>query len=75
MLPQFLAGGAGLAAGALLAYSHAALSLLWLAAIVLLLHRARAWVTRRRFRRALDAGTGAALLGFAGALAAGGGRA
>ncbi|GAA1113973.1 LysE family translocator [Nocardiopsis composta] len=75
VLPQFLAGGAGLAAGALLAYSHAALSLLWLAAIVLLLHRARAWVTRRRFRRALDAGTGAALLGFAGALAAGGGRA
>ncbi|MFC7330750.1 LysE family translocator [Marinactinospora rubrisoli] len=70
VLPQFLAGGEGsLAAVLLLAYSHAALGLLWLVLVVAFLHYARSWVLRRPIRRTLDAGTGVALLGFAAALA------
>jgi|SRR5690625_462941 len=69
VLPQFLAGGGlSVTAGALLAYSHAALSLVWLLLIVAFLNGVRSWFNRRRVRRTLDAGTGMALLGFASAL-------
>ncbi|PSK95987.1 threonine/homoserine/homoserine lactone efflux protein [Murinocardiopsis flavida] len=69
VLPQFLGGGeVTLGAVLLLAYSHAALSLTWLVLIVALLHRVRDWVGRSAVRRAIDTGTGTALLGFAAAL-------
>ena len=69
VLPQFLTSGAG--TGLLLGYalSHAALGLLHLGAPTLLLTRARRLLSRRRVRRALDALTGTALLGFGARLA------
>lgn len=70
VLPQFLRPG--VAPGWLLAFawSHAALSLGYLLALTSGLHRVRQWLTRRPARRALDATTGAALLGFSARLAA-----
>lgn len=64
VLPQFLLPGA--APGWLLAFawSHALLSLLYLLALTTVLHQARQFLSRRRVRRALDAATAAALLGF-----------
>lgn len=69
VLPQFLSPGAGL--GLLLGYalSHAALGAVYLTGLVLLLTRARRLLARRRVRRALDATTGLALLGFGARLA------
>lgn len=73
VLPQFLhPGEASVASGVALAYTHAALSLLWLAVLVTVLHGAREWVRRRRVRRTLEGLTGAALLGFGARLAADG---
>ncbi|HEX9034786.1 MAG TPA: LysE family translocator [Streptosporangiaceae bacterium] len=70
VLPQFLRPGA--APGWLLAFAwtHAALSLGYLLALTSGLHRVSRWLTRRSVRRALDATTGAILLGFSARLAA-----
>ena len=69
VLPQFLAPGAGI--GLLVGYAltHAALGAAYLISLVLLLARARRLLARRRVRRALDATTGVALLGFGARLA------
>lgn len=70
VLPQFLRPGA--APGWLLAFawSHAALSLLYLLALSTGLARARALLSSRRVRRAMDGTTAALLLGFSARLAA-----
>ncbi len=64
VLPQFLTSGTGTAVLLLFALSHAVLSLLYLLALTAFLHRAHRVLARRRVRRALDAATGVALLGF-----------
>ncbi|ADD44485.1 LysE family translocator [Stackebrandtia nassauensis] len=73
VLPQFMAGGDG-SVGTLLglAYTHAAVTLLWLLVLVAGLHLVRDWLRRRVVRRAMDAVTGTALLGFGVKLAADG---
>ncbi len=70
VLPQFL-GHAGTATvdALALAYTHAALGVVWLFALVTFLDRMRPVITRRRVRRTLDAATGTALIGFAAVLA------
>ena len=70
VLPQFLTPAAGTPVLLLFALSHAALSLTYLLTLTTFLHRARRLLARRRVRRALDAATGAALLGFGARLAA-----
>ncbi len=70
VLPQFLRPGAAPAWLLAFAWSHAALSLLYLMAISTGLARARALLSRRRVRRAMDGTTGALLLGFGARLAA-----
>lgn len=70
VLPQFLGPHAALYALMLFALSHAVLSLAYLTVLVTGLARARQLLVRRRVRRALDAATGAALLGFGARLAA-----
>lgn len=70
VLPQFLDPNTTSTWDALLlAYTVAVLGGLWLLALVLLVHRVRAWLQRRRVRRSLDAVTGTALVGFGVALA------
>jgi threonine/homoserine/homoserine lactone efflux protein len=69
VLPQFLGPEAPLAALLTLALSHAVLSLAYLSVLVLGMARARRVLTCRRVRRALDAATGVALLGFGARLA------
>jgi threonine/homoserine/homoserine lactone efflux protein len=64
ILPQFLEPDAGVAALLLLAFSHAALSLGYLLALVAGMDRARRVLIRRPVRRGLDCVTGCALLGF-----------
>jgi threonine/homoserine/homoserine lactone efflux protein len=54
----------------LLAWSTPVIGFAYLLALVQGMHYARAALTRRRVRRAMDAATGTALLGFAAALAA-----
>jgi threonine/homoserine/homoserine lactone efflux protein len=70
VLPQFLRPGA--APGWLLAFawSHTALSLIYLLALCTGLARVRQTLTSRRVRRAMDGTTGALLLGFSARLAA-----
>lgn len=71
VLPQFLDRGHGSTAVALLlAYTVGVLGLAWLLGLVAAIHRARAWIQRRNVRRAMDAVTGTALIGFGVALAA-----
>jgi threonine/homoserine/homoserine lactone efflux protein len=70
VLPQVLVPGDGLGWSLLLAWSTPILGLGYLLALVQGMHHARAVLRRRRVRRTMDAATGAALLGFAGALAA-----
>jgi threonine/homoserine/homoserine lactone efflux protein len=70
VLPQFLGRDAPLGAVLLFALSHAVLGLLYSVLLVAALHRVRAVLSRRRTRRALDALTGTALLGFGARLAA-----
>lgn len=70
VLPQFLVPGASPGWLLALAWSHAALSLAWLLALTVGLHRLRGLLLRRGVRRALDATTGAVLLGFSARLAA-----
>ena len=69
VLPQFLTPGAGLGWLLVLAWSHAAMSLAYLLALITGLHSARRLLTRRNVRRSLDATTGAVLLGFSAKLA------
>lgn len=69
VLPQFLGPDAPLVVLLVFALSHALLSLLYLLILVAGLHRARRVLSRRRVRRALDAATGTALLGFSARLA------
>jgi threonine/homoserine/homoserine lactone efflux protein len=69
VLPQFLGPDAPLSALLVLALSHAALSLVYLLVVVTGIAQARRVLTRRNVRRALDAGTGTALLGFSAKLA------
>ncbi|ANY05130.1 LysE family translocator [Pseudonocardia sp. HH130630-07] len=72
VLPQFLVPGVTTTADALLlALTVAVLGGLWQLGLVATVHRARAWFSRRRVRRAADGLAGVALLGFGGALAAG----
>ena len=69
VLPQFV--GPGTPAAVLLAFglTHALLSFGYLLIVVTGLDRIRALLTRRRVRRAMDAATGTALLGFGARLA------
>ena len=69
VLPQFLTPGAGLGWLLVLAWSHAVMSLAYLLVLVTGLHSARRLLMRRKVRRALDATTGAVLLGFGARLA------
>lgn len=69
VLPQFLTPGANLGWLLVLAWSHAVLSLAYLLVLVTGLHSARRLLMRRKVRRALDATTGAVLLGFGARLA------
>jgi threonine/homoserine/homoserine lactone efflux protein len=69
VLPQFLSHSGTTIDALALAYTHAALGVVWLFALVTFLHRVRPVLQRRRVRRALDAATGTALIGFASALA------
>ena len=69
VLPQFLGPGAPLGVLAVFAFSHAALSLLYLLLVVAALHRVRRVLSRRKVRRALDAVTGTLLVGFGAKLA------
>jgi threonine/homoserine/homoserine lactone efflux protein len=69
VLPQFLGPHPAVLALFLLALTHAVLALLYLLLLVAGLDRARQLLTRRRVRRALDATTGVALLGFSARLA------
>jgi threonine/homoserine/homoserine lactone efflux protein len=64
VLPQFLGPHPTVMALFVLALTHAVLALLYLLLLVAGLDRARRLLTRRRVRRALDATTGVALLGF-----------
>lgn len=71
VLPQFLDPAHSTTADALLlAYTVAVLGGIWLLALLLLVHRVRVVLNRRKVRRALDALTGTALIGFGVALAA-----
>jgi RhtB (resistance to homoserine/threonine) family protein len=70
VLPQFLSHAGTATVDALaLAYTHAALGVVWLFALVTFLDRMRPVIMRRRVRRTLDAATGTALIGFASVLA------
>lgn len=69
VLPQFLPAEAAVWQILMLATTHAVLGLAYLLLLVTGLHRARRALSRRRVRRALDAATGFALLGFSARLA------
>jgi threonine/homoserine/homoserine lactone efflux protein len=69
VLPQFLTPRAGLLPTALLALSHAALSLIYLVALTAVMHRAHGLLARRPVRRSLDGVTGVAMIGFGARLA------
>jgi len=69
VLPQFPSPGAGVGLLTGYAVSHAVVGLAWSVVLVLAMARARRVLARRRVRRALDAVTGAALLGFGARLA------
>jgi RhtB (resistance to homoserine/threonine) family protein len=69
VLPQFLTPASTLGDSLLLAYTVAALGVVWQVLLLLFVHRVRAWLRRRRVRRSLDGVTGAALIGFGAALA------
>lgn len=71
VLPQFLNPEHATAWDALLlAYTVAVLGGIWLLVLMLLVHRVRILIQRRKVRRTLDAVTGTALIGFGVALAA-----
>ena len=64
VLPQFLSAHAAFGTAVAYALSHAVLSFLYLTLLVTAMARARRVLARRRVRRALDAATGTAMLGF-----------
>ena len=69
VLPQFIPPHAPhLAVGVLLAFVHACEGIVWFSALILGAHTVRAWFARRGVRRAIDALTGATLIGFGAAL-------
>ncbi|HEY1180513.1 MAG TPA: LysE family translocator [Phytomonospora sp.] len=70
VLPPFLPDSASVAQILPLAFTHALISLAYLTVLVLGLHTIREFISRRVVRRALDAGTGVALVGFGARLAA-----
>jgi threonine/homoserine/homoserine lactone efflux protein len=70
VLPQFLTPGAAPVWLLAFAWSHALLSLLYLLTLSTGLARARALLSRRAVRRAMDGTTSALLLGFSARLAA-----
>jgi threonine/homoserine/homoserine lactone efflux protein len=70
VLPQFLPAHASLLDALVLANTLPVIGFCWLVLVVASVHTLRRWLTRRRIRRSLDALTGAALVGFAGKLAA-----
>ena len=74
ILPQFLSRDTSFPTATAYALSHAVLSLLYLTALVVAMNRARRLFERRRVRRALDAGTGLAMIGFGARMAIAGGR-
>jgi RhtB (resistance to homoserine/threonine) family protein len=69
VLPQFLTPASTLGDSLLLAYTVAALGVVWQVLLLLFVHRVRAWLRRRRVRRSLDGVTGTALIGFGATLA------
>jgi RhtB (resistance to homoserine/threonine) family protein len=69
VLPQFLTPSSSVGDSLLLAYTVAALGLVWQALLLFFVHRVRDWLQRRRVRRVLDGATGTALVGFGAALA------
>jgi RhtB (resistance to homoserine/threonine) family protein len=69
VLPQFLTPASTLGDSLLLAYTVAALGVVWQVLLLVFVHRVRAWLQRRRVRRAMDGVTGMALMGFGAALA------
>ncbi|HEY3472502.1 MAG TPA: LysE family translocator [Amycolatopsis sp.] len=69
VLPQFLTPSSTFGDSLLLAYTVAALGVVWQVLLLLFVHRVRGWLQRRRVRRVMDGATGAALLGFGTALA------
>lgn len=69
VLPQFLTPASTLGDSLLLAYTVAALGVVWQVLLLFFVHRVRGWLERRRVRRAMDGATGAALVGFGAALA------
>ncbi|WP_229073984.1 LysE family translocator [Actinoplanes sp. DH11] len=65
VIPQFLpAGVSPLGMGLLLALVHDLEGLLWFTMIIMAAQAARGFLSRRAVRRTVDAGTGAALIGF-----------
>jgi RhtB (resistance to homoserine/threonine) family protein len=69
VLPQFLTPSSSVGDSLLLAYTVAALGLVWQVLLLFFVHRVRDWLQRRRVRRVLDGATGTALVGFGAALA------
>jgi len=70
VLPQFLTPGVTDQADALLlAYTVAALGVVWQVLLLFFVHRVRGWLQQRKVRRAMDGATGTALIGFGAALA------
>lgn len=64
VLPQFVGDGAGVPVLAVYALSLVALGALWLTGLVVLADRARAVLSAPAVRRRIEAGMGAAMLGF-----------
>jgi threonine/homoserine/homoserine lactone efflux protein len=65
IFPQFMpAHVSHLAMGLLLAGAHDVEAAVWFTVLILCAHRARGWFARRRVKRAMDAVTGAVLVGF-----------
>lgn len=69
VLPQFLPVDESPLQAVPLALTHAVISALYLAVLVLAIHRARGILSRRRIRRWMDALTGTAMLAFGARLA------
>ena len=69
VLPQFLTPASTFGDSLLLAYTVAALGVVWQVVLLLFVHRVRGWLQRRRVRRIMDGATGTALVGFGAALA------
>lgn len=70
VLPQFLDPATTSTVDALLlGYTVAVLGTAWLVLLLLFVHKAKAWLHRRRVRRSLDTATGTVLVGFGAGLA------